>query len=157
MQEYSITELSRRFPTNDACLEEIKRLKFPNGIKCDICKKTTKHYKLANRMAYSCSICRKQVYPLNGTIFEKTRTPLRTWFFAMYLLTYTLGKISIVNLQRELGVTYKTAWNISNSLKMIMEQNNAELLSESRSIFSWNILNAFELKVVSKKKFINEK
>lgn len=156
MQDLSLAKLSKRFPTDDTCLEEIKRLKYPSGIKCRQCNKTTKHYKLKKRNSYSCINCRNQTYPLKDTIFEKTRTPLRTWFFAMYLLTQTWGKISVVDLQRELGVTYKTAWKISTSLKMVMEQNNAELLSETRKIFSWNILNAFELKIVQKKKFMNE-
>ena len=156
MHKYSLADLSKRFPTNEICLEEIKRLRYPNGIKCHKCKKTTKHYKLKNRKSYSCINCRTQTYPLKGTIFEKTRTPLRTWFFAMYLMTQTWGKISIVNLQKELDVTYKTAWKISHDLKLIMSQNNADLLSESKKIFSWSILNALEIKVVSKKKFMNE-
>ena len=74
----------------------------------------------------------------------------------MYLMTYTWGQISVKELQKELGVTYKTAWRISNMIKMLMAQNNADLLSESRSVFSWSILNAIELKVVQKKKLINE-
>jgi transposase len=156
MNEFTISKLSRRFPSNDACLEEIKRLRYPHGIKCRRCQKVTKHYKLKNRTAYSCEYCRNQVYPLNGTIFEKSSTPLRTWFYAMYLMTYTWGQISAKQLEKELGVTYKTAWRISRDLKILMSQNNADLLSESKKVFSWSILNAIEFKVVQKKKFINE-
>lgn len=156
MQEYSISNLSLRFPTDEACLEEIKRIRFPQGIKCHRCKKTTKHYKIKNRMAYSCKNCRNHIYPLKDTIFEKSTTPLRIWFFAMYLMTYTWGQISVTKLQKELGVTYKTAWRISNKIKILMSQKNADLLSESKNIFSWSILNAIELKVVQKKKVMNE-
>lgn len=156
MQDFTIAKLSLRFAKDEDCLEEIKRLRYPNGIKCKACEKITDHYKLKNRNAYSCKFCRTQTYPLKGTIFEKTTTPLRFWFFAMYLMTYTWGQISARQLQKELGVTYKTAWRISTRLKLLMAQNNADLLSESKSIISWNILNALEFKVVNKKKYSKE-
>ena len=151
-KEFNLSTLSYIFPTNESCLEEIKKLKFPRGIYCNSCKQITKHYKLKNRNAYSCQFCRNQVYPLKGTIFEKTTTPLRTWFYAMYLMTNTWGNISVVHLQKELGVTYKTAWRISKDLKLLMLQNNADLLTESKRIYSWNIFNAIEFKMVQKKK-----
>ena len=156
MNSFSFSELAQRFPDNDTCLEEIKRLRYPQGIKCFKCNKITKHYKLKDRTAYSCINCRNQIYPLAGTIFEKSTTPLRTWFYAMYLITFTWGQISVKQLQKELGVTYKTSWRISRDIKLLVAQNNADLLSESKKIFSWSILNAIEFKVVHKKKFMNE-
>lgn len=156
MNSFSISELAQRFPTDDACLEEIKRLRYPQGIKCVKCNRKTKHYKIKDRTAYSCEYCRNQIYPLSGTVFEKSTTPLRSWFYAMYLISYTWGQISVKEMQKELGVTYKTAWRISNDIKLLMAQNNTDLLSESKKIFSWSILNAIEFKVVHKKKFMNE-
>jgi transposase len=156
MQEFTLAKLALRFPTNDACLEEIKRIRYPKGIECRRCKTITKHYKLTGRNAYSCKYCRKQVFPLSGTIFEKSKTPLRLWFFAIYLMTYTWGKIPVIKLQKELGVTYKTAWRISRNIRILMSQNNADLLSESKNVFSWKILDAIEFKVVNKNKFMNE-
>jgi len=155
MNQFTIAKMSYRFPSNEACLEEIKRLRFPNGIKCHRCKRITKHYKLNGRTAYSCKYCRNQVFPLAGTIFYKSKTPLRVWFYAMFLMTHTWGKIPAKKLQKELGVSYKTAWRISKNLKLLMSQNNADLLSESKNIFSWSFLNALELKVVQKKKYIS--
>jgi transposase len=155
-QEFKLSNLSYLFPTDEACLEEIKKLKFPRGINCFKCRKLTKHYKLTNRMAYSCEYCRNQVYPLSGTIFEKSTTPLRIWFYAFYLMTNTWGRISIIDLQKELGVTYKTAWSMSKKIKLLMSQNNADLLTESKRVFSWSIFNAFEFKVEQKKKPIND-
>lgn len=152
MKEFLLNDMSKRYPNDDTCLEEIKRLRYPNGIKCVKCKKNTKHYKLSGRTAYSCEYCRNQVFPLSGTIFSNSTTPLRTWFFAMYLMTHSWGKISSRNLQDELGVTYKTAWRMSHDIKILMSQNNADLLSESKKLFSWSILNKLELKVVQKKK-----
>lgn len=151
-QEFNLSILSSRFPTDEDCLEEIKKLRYPQGINCIKCKKITKHYKIKNRTSYSCEFCRNHVYPLANTIFEKTTTPLRVWFYAMFLMTHTWGKIPATKLQRELGVTYKTAWRMSRDIKILMSQNKADLLTESKEVFSWNIFNAIEFKVVQKKK-----
>lgn len=148
MKEFNLSELSLKFPTDDECLEEIKRLKFPEGVYCIKCNKKTKHYKINNRRAYSCKNCRNQVFPLTNTIFEKSTTPLRIWFFAMFLMTHSWGKISIKKLQSELGVTYKTAWRISKSLKYLMSQNNGNLLTEPKQVFNLNIFNTIELNVI---------
>ncbi len=151
-QDFNLSSISKRFPTDEECLEEIKKIRFPQGINCLKCKKITKHYKLSGRTSYACEYCRNHVYPLKGTIFERTTTPLRTWFYALFLMTHTWGKIPVTKLQKELGVTYKTAWRMSHDIKILMAQNNADLLTESKKVFSWNIFNAIEFKVVQKKK-----
>lgn len=155
MQDLKLSDIYNRFPTDDDCLEEIKRIRFPEGIKCIFCNETTKHYKIKNRKAYACKLCRNQVYPLSGTIFEKSTTPLRTWFFAMYIMTLTFGSISVTKLQNELGVTYKTAWRIYKNIVLLMSMKNGDLLSESKEVFTLNIFNAIEFNVVSKNKSSN--
>lgn len=156
MKEIDLSYILERFPTDGECLEEIKRLRFPDGIKCRKCHMLTKHYKVTNRKSYSCSYCRNQVYPLQGTIFQKSTTPLRVWFYAMFLMTRTFGNISARTLQNELGVTYKTAWRISKDLKILMSQNNADLLKETKDVFTLSIFNAIEFNVVQKDKPIDE-
>ncbi|HSW96297.1 MAG TPA: transposase [Candidatus Saccharimonadales bacterium] len=153
-----------RFSDEDVCLEEIKRLQYPKGVYCIDCDKTTKHYKLKKRAAYSCKFCRRQIYPLAGTIFEKTTTPLLYWFYAMFLMTHTKAGISIKQLQRELGVTYKTAWRMFHQIKMLMKQNNGDLLSGKiemedishtvegkQKIRKWTLFNKLEISLVEKK------
>ena len=147
---FSLTHLTEIFPTNDACLEEIKKLRYPQGIPCGRCYKVTKHYKLQGRPVYSCEYCRHQVYPLRGTIFEKSSTPLRTWFFCMYLLASTRGKIPVKKLQQELEVTYKTAWRMRQRVLRLMKQHRGDLLEEPEKTISFSFFNAFELKVVQK-------
>lgn len=154
-QSFSFNDFLTRFPDNDTCLEEIKKLRYPNGIYCALCKATTKHYKISRRTAYSCKFCRSQIFPLAQTIFEKSSTPLRLWFFAMYLMTYTKGNISITQLHEELGVTYKTAWRIFDSVYHLMEQGG-DLLDDSygyeedNSIRRWVFFNKLQLTVVQK-------
>jgi transposase-like protein len=150
--DFTFSQFTKFFPTNEACLEEIKRLRFRKGIYCTTCLKITKHYRLKQRNAYSCAFCRNQVYPLVGTIFEKTTTPLRLWFYALLLMTYTKAKISIRQLENELGVTYKTAWRMYHSIKTLMEKNNGDLLAEATEVYTWTFFNKIEISFVEKKK-----
>jgi transposase len=149
-QGFTPSHLSTSFPTDDACLEEIKKLRYPQGIACGPCYKVTKHYKVEGRATYSCEFCRHQVYPLKGTIFEKSTTPLRLWFFCMLLMTTTRGKLSAKQIQHELGVTYKTAWRMRHHIFRLMKQNHGDLLTEPERVISVSFFNAFALKIVNK-------
>ena len=149
--EFSFSEFASRFSTEEFCLEEIKKLRYPHGVFCKVCKKVTKHYKIKKRISYACKICRTQIYPLVGTIFEKTTTPLRLWFYALFLMTYTRAEISIKQLQRELGVTYKTAWRMYQNIHILMEQNNGDLLVPVEDkVRKWIFFNKIEISVVEK-------
>lgn len=154
-QGFSLSYIASRFPTEEACLEEIKKLRYPNGIACIICEQVTKHYKLRGRPAYCCEYCRHHTYPLAGTIFDKSSTSLRIWFFCMFLMTCTRGRISIKALQRELGVTYKTAWRMKSMILKLMKQNHGDLLSGPEKVLSVSFFNAFELKVIQKEEDVS--
>jgi transposase len=151
---FSLTQFDILYPNDQACIEEIIKLKFPEGIHCIKCKKITRHYKLRQRNIYLCKFCRTQVSPLSNTLFEKSTTPLRQWFFALFLMIHTRGNISCKQLERELGITYKTAWRMHNSIKKLMERNNADLLkdpeNEQYRERKWVFFNKLEIKVVQK-------
>jgi transposase len=107
---YSMRDFNIEFPDDAACLEYIKEQRWPDGmVECPNCRKQTKHHRVGNRTAYACQSCGNHRFPLAGTIFEKTSTPLKTWFYAMYLMGSTRCGISAKQVQRETGVTYKTA------------------------------------------------
>lgn len=125
--KFTISQFLKRFPNDEAVLEEIKNLRWPNGIECSICKKVTNHYKLKGRTAYNCSLCGTHVYPLAGTIFDKSSTSLRLWFYAIYIMAQTRAGISAKQLQRELGVTYKTAWRMFRQIRMLMNEAGGPL------------------------------
>ncbi len=110
----NLSKLLERFPDEVACLEEILRLR---NLSC--CGK--KLYPVKGRKAFICS-CGKQIYPLKGTIFENTKTPLRYWFYAMFVMTNTRSGVSAKTLQRELGVTYKTAWRMCHKIRTLMDE-----------------------------------
>lgn len=123
--KFSLKEFFSRFPDDDACLEEIKNLRFPQGITCPKCQKVTKFYKISKRPGYACEFGGHVVYPLSGTILEKTTTPPQYWLYAMYLMTKTRSGISAKQLQRELGVTYKTAWRMFKQIRMLMSSDSS--------------------------------
>lgn len=129
MNKFTLSEFNKRFPDDDACLEEIKGYRWPQGITCPQCKKITKFYRVTGRTAYACEFCGTHIFPLAGTIFEKTTTSLKSWFFAMYLMTQTRAGISSKQLERMLGVTYKTAWRMAKQIRMLMAETNPTLLT----------------------------
>lgn len=117
----------KKYNNDEACLEHLKKVVYPQGIFCEKCKTITKFTKIKGRPVYQCS-CGYQVSPLANTVFEKTTTPLQYWFYAMYLMTVTRGGISAKQLQRELGVTYKTAWRIMKQIRILMGKRDGSKL-----------------------------
>lgn len=129
--KFTEKDFEHRFPNNDACLEWLKNHLYPDGIYCPVCKKVTKFAKLRKRPVYACDICRYQVSPLAGTIFHKSPTPLKVWFKAIYEMSTTRNGYPALELQRDIGVTYKTAWRM---LKLIRA-----MLDEKQSMFSGEV------------------
>jgi transposase len=125
---YTRQQFDREFPTDDACLEQIKEQRFPGGMAvCRKCEGPRKHYRVAGRTAYACATCGNHIYPLAGTIFEKSTTSLRVWFQAMYLMGSTRCGISAKQIQRETGVTYKTAWRMFKQIRSLLSEPDMQL------------------------------
>jgi transposase len=108
------------FPENDACLEYLRGKFFPDGSDCPGCGKASKFFRIKSRAAYSCMYCRHQVYPTAGTIFHKSTVSLQLWFFAIYLMSSTRCGISAKQLEREIGVTYKTAHRMFKQIRTLL-------------------------------------
>ena len=130
MQKYTIKSFNQQFPDDDTCLDFIKQARWPNGITCAKCKSVTKHHRITGRKTYSCQTCGSHISPTSGTIFHKSATPLRSWFHAMFLMASTRTGISAKQLEREIGVTYKTAWRMFTQIRKLMAQDNALLFGE---------------------------
>ena len=125
---YTIQDFNRQFPTDDACLEHLKEQRFPGGITyCETCQQDRKHYKITGRPVYSCDHCGTQISPMAGTIFEKSTTSLRLWYYAMYLMASTRCGISAKQIQRETGVTYKTAWRMFRQIRSLLSESDMQL------------------------------
>jgi transposase-like protein len=107
------------FATDDGCLEFIKEQRWPNGIlRCTRCRAERKHHRVTGRKAYACDRCGNHVYPLHGTVFAASPTSLRKWFYAIGLLESAESKVTARRIQRETGVTYKTAWRMLRRLRI---------------------------------------
>jgi len=123
MKKYTTKDFDTEFPNDDACLEWIKKHRWPKGIHCLKCQKITKHHKVTGRPCYECDYCGHQVYPTAGTIFHKSPTPLRIWFEAIYRMASTRCGISAKQIQRETGVTYKTAWRMFHQIRALLGED----------------------------------
>jgi transposase-like protein len=127
-------EFMREFPDDAACLEHLWRTRHaPDGehAHCPKCERerTFKRYATKQgRQSWTCTGCGHHVHPTAGTIFEKSSTSLHLWYYAMYLMTSTRCGISAKQLERELGVAYKTAWRMLNRIRTeLMAQDDTPL------------------------------
>lgn len=120
---YALFEFERDFPDDTACLDYVFHKRFPNGVFCSVCKKVTKHHRDKQRPSYTCQYCGTHVHPMVGTIFEDSATSLRLWFYAIYLMASTRCGISAKQIERELGVTYKTAWRMFNRIRSLLSED----------------------------------
>ena len=116
----TVHDLFQQFPDDDACLEHLMTLRHGNPTDCPKCGKHGKFHKLRKEPAYACQWCGQRIYPMVGTPFERSRTPLQKWFYAMYLFTTSRHGVPAKELQRQLGVTYKTAWRMGHELRKYM-------------------------------------
>ena len=127
MERYTIRTFERQFPDDDTCLEWLKNYLYPHGVFCKTCQKITKHHKVVSRKSYSCDYCGHHVHPTAGTIYHKSSTPLRLWFHATFLMASTRCGISAKQLERELGVTYKTAWRMFKQIRSMLNSEDGPL------------------------------
>ena len=125
--QMTLSRFLELFPSNDVCLEYLKKRFYPDGARCPKCGKETKFHRIKSRAAYSCQYCRHQVYPTKGTIFERSTTSLQLWFWAIYLMSSTRCGISAKQLEREIRVTYKTAWRMSREIRALLSQDDGSI------------------------------
>jgi transposase-like protein len=120
---FTLMDFMRLFPDDGACLEHLWRRRYSSDgehahcPKCDQ-QRAFKRYKTAQqRQCWTCTGCGHHVHPTAGTIFHKSSTSLVLWYYAAYLMTSTRCGISAKQLEREIGVNYKTAWRMLNKLR----------------------------------------
>lgn len=119
-ESLNIRELQQRFPDEETCLKQLMRTRFGDRLTCFKCRKQATYYRVKSRRSFECEHCGYQVYPTAGTPFENTRTPLRDWFYVMFLFCTSRNGVAAKEVQRQLGVTYKTAWRMCNLIRKYM-------------------------------------
>lgn len=119
-KNFTIQDFFKRFPDDGACLNHLMNLRYGKVIDCPKCGKRGKFSRISKMPAFQCAWCGHHIHPMAGTPFERSRTPLQKWFYAMYLFTTTRHGVPAKELQRQLGVTYKTAWRIGHEIRKYM-------------------------------------
>jgi transposase-like protein len=132
--QYTLMEFMRDFPDDATCLDWLWRTRYAadgehaHCPKCDKERAFQRYETTTRRQSWTCKACGLHVHPTAGTIFHKSSTSLHLWFYAMYLMTSTRCGISAKQLERELGVTYKTAWRMFHLIRHeLMEQDETPL------------------------------
>jgi len=119
----SLSEFNARYGREKQCHAALIAMRWPEGFVCPKCG-GRKHSYAKARQIFQCSACRTQTSAKAGTIFHKSTTPLVKWFLAIYLLTQSKNDIAALELARQLGVKWDTAWLIKQKLMETMRQRN---------------------------------
>lgn len=117
---HTLKQFLAKFPDDAACLDHMMRVRYGERFTCPKCHRSAKYYRVKARRSYECEHCGHQVYPTAGTPFERTRTSLRDWFHVMFLFCSTRNGVAAKEVQRQLGVTYKTAWRMCDQIRKYM-------------------------------------
>ena len=116
-------EFFRAVPDDETCLVWLWRSRHsPDGEhaycpRCGTARSFKRYQGARQRQVWTCTSCSLQISPTAGTIFHKSSTSLQLWFYALWIMTSTRCGISAKQLERELGVTYKTAWRMFNLIR----------------------------------------
>jgi transposase-like protein len=115
----TIQKFRQRFGDEERCWEHLTRLRWPGGFVCPRCGGGSRGYMKARRI-YECRACGYQGSVTAGTIFHKARVPLSAWFWAIYRLSQGKKGVSALQLSKEIGVSYPTAWLMAHKIRKAM-------------------------------------
>ncbi|MEQ9662838.1 MAG: IS1595 family transposase [Parasphingopyxis sp.] len=118
----TLRQFQDRFPTEDSCLDHLMRTRYGERFDCEGCGKEVHYYRVQKRRSYACEHCGHQIYPTAGTPFHRTRTSLRDWFYVMFLFCASRNGVAAKEVERQIGVTYKTAWRMCHEIRKYMAQ-----------------------------------
>lgn len=116
-------DFDKRFPDDNACLEHLKITRYGARLHCESAKcagREATYYRAKARRSYACEHCGTQIYPTAGTPFHASRTSLKDWFFVMFLFCASRNGVAAKEVQRQIGVTYKTAWRMCHMIRQYM-------------------------------------
>lgn len=121
----TLLSFQKRFSTERRCLDYLMHQRWPQGFVCPKCHHQ-KAYPLSRRRLLQCQACRYQVSVTAGTLFHKTRTSLRKWFWMIFLMSHNKTSVSILSLQKLLGLKrYRTAWLMAQKIREAMAGRDA--------------------------------
>ena len=128
----SYEEFHMLYGTVEQCEDAWVEARWPQGYCCPRCEGTKASQTHNGRRLWECLLCGYQCSSIAGTVLEATKLPLTKWFLAMFLLTQSKNSIAALELMRQLGVSYKTAWLVKHKLLEVMAQREATRLLAGR-------------------------
>jgi transposase-like protein len=123
----ALLEMLAKYSTDEKCREILTKLRWPEGVTCSRCKERQVCY-LESRKQFECASCGYQFSVTTGTVFNDTHLPLEKWFAATYLLCEAKKGMSACQVQRTLGISYKTAWYLCHRIRAAMVEVNRAML-----------------------------
>lgn len=119
-QTMNLVKLMQDYGTDEKCRTDLEKLRWPDGITCPRCDAGA--YRLDNRQQYECKNpkCRYQFSATSGTIFHDSHLPLSKWFLTIYMMIESKKGVSALQIKRELGVAYQTAWYLCHRIRSAM-------------------------------------
>ncbi len=122
----SLSELFDEYGTEQQCERALEKARWPQGFECPHCgiSDHSQFYVEATKY-WQCCRCRHQTSLRSGTIFHSSKLPLRKWFQALFLMSQSKNNISALELKRQLGVGYSTAWRVKHKLMQVMAEREA--------------------------------
>jgi len=121
----TLTGLYERFETDKECREYLYAKRWPDGFVCPKCGVKGEPFNVASRRQYQCKQCNHQTSVTAGTVMDKSQTPLKKWFLAIYLMSSDKRGCSAMRLKRELHIAYDTAWTMSHKIRNAMKERDA--------------------------------
>jgi transposase-like protein len=119
-------EFNKKFSTELACIEYFIKVRYQDVVLCNHCKSNKVSNRKETPKVFDCSSCHNTFSIFKGTIFEKSCTDLRKWMYAIHLFLNGKKGISGYQLQREIGVTYKTAWRMLKQIRLAMGNSESQ-------------------------------
>jgi len=123
----ALLEMLDKYGTDEKCREILTKLRWPEGVTCPRCKERQICY-LESRKQFECGSCSYQFSVTTGTIFNDTHLPLEKWFAATFLLCEAKKGMSACQIQRTLGISYKTAWYLCHRIRAAMVESQKSML-----------------------------
>lgn len=126
--KFTVKHFNERFLDDDTCLDYMFEQAYgtmPACPKCGVAEPS--YYRVKSRKCYECKDCGNQIHPLANTIFHKSSTSLKDWFYVIYLFSVSKNGVAAKEIERHLGVTYKTAWRMAKQVRALMLQTSNPL------------------------------
>ncbi len=121
-------EFQKQFPDDDACLHQIMLSRYGGTrLDCPKCLKPSKFHRIKKQRNYVCQYCGHHLYPCVGTPMENTHLPLHKWLYAMFLFSESRHGVAAMELKRQLGIPYKTAWRMAHEIRKYMAEVDGEI------------------------------